>query len=74
MASASLSEAVAGTVSDFDDPRGIGSVTTEDGRVLAFHCTAIADGSRTIAVGTTVVVEVGPGLPGRWEAVAVRPR
>ena len=62
-----------GTVTAFDDRRGIGTVTTVDGRVLAFHCTAVADGSRTIAEGTTVVVEVGPGLPGRWEAVALHP-
>ena len=66
-------EQVRATVTSFDDPRGIGSVTTDDGRVLAFHCTAVADGSRTIAEGTTVVVEVGPGLPGAWEAVVVAP-
>ena len=62
-----------GTVTAFDDRRGIGTVTTDDGRVLAFHCTAVADGSRTIAEGTSVVVEVGPGLPGAWEAVVVAP-
>ena len=66
-------EAVAATVTSFDDPRGIGEVTTADGRVLLFHCTAIADGSRAIAEGTAVVVDVGPGLPGRWEASSVRP-
>ena len=61
------------TVTSFDDPRGIGVVTTDDGRVLPFHCTAIADGSRTIAEGASVVVEVGPGLPGQWEASTLRP-
>lgn len=69
---------VRGSVTDFDDPRGIGVVTTADGQELAFHCTAVADGSRTIAVGTEVEVEIGPGLLGRWEAVVVtrsaRPR
>ena len=62
-----------GTVTAFDDRRGIGTVTTDDGRVLAFHCTAVADGSRTIAEGTTVVVEIAAGLPGTWEAVVVTP-
>ena len=62
-----------GTVTDFDDHRGIGTVTTEAGQALLFHCTAVADGTRTIAEGTPVVVEVAPGLPGRWEAVVVTP-
>jgi cold shock CspA family protein len=65
-------ELAGGTVTAFDDPRGIGTVTTDDGRVLLFHCTAVADGTRTIAEGTPVVVEVVAGLPGRWEAAAVR--
>ena len=62
-----------GTVTAFDDRRGIGTVTTEGGRVLAFHCTAIADGSRTITEGAAVVVEIAAGLPGAWEAVVVTP-
>ena len=62
-----------GTVTEFDDHRGIGTVTTEAGEALLFHCTAVADGTRTIAEGTAVVVEVAPGLPGRWEAVLVTP-
>ena len=66
-------ERASGTVTTFDDRRGIGEVTTEAGQVLAFHCTAVAGGSRTIAEGTAVVVEVAPGLPGRWEAVLVTP-
>lgn len=64
-------EALPATVTTFDDRRGIGTVTTEDGRELAFHCTAVADGSRTVEQGASVVVEIGPGLPGRWEAVTV---
>lgn len=62
-----------GIVTEFDNLRGIGTVTTHDGRTLAFHCTAIAGGTRSIAEGTSVVVEVAPGLPGRWEAVVVTP-
>jgi cold shock CspA family protein len=67
-------ELATGTVTEFDDPRGIGTVTTEDGRTLLFHCTAVADGTRTIAEGTPVVVAVVAGLPGRWEAASVRAR
>lgn len=66
-------EAVPATVTRFEDHRGLGIVTTDEGRELLFHCTVIAGGSRTIAEGTAVVVEVGPGLPGTWEAVFVRP-
>jgi hypothetical protein len=38
-----------------------------------FHCTAIADGSRTIEVGTFVTFDVVAGRLGRWEASAVTP-
>ena len=41
-----------GTVVEFDDPRGLGVVRADDGFDYPFHCTAIADGSRTITVGT----------------------
>jgi cold shock CspA family protein len=57
-----------GTVTEFDEARGLGEVTAGDGTVHPFHCTQIADGSRTIAVGTLVTFEVVPGLAGRWEA------
>jgi cold shock CspA family protein len=57
-----------GTVTAFDDVRGLGEVTDDDGTVLPFHCTAIADGSRTILVGTEVRFSVRPGPLGRWEA------
>jgi cold shock CspA family protein len=58
-----------GTVSEFDEGRGLGTVTADDGASYSFHCTRIADGTRTIAVGTSVTFEVVPGLAGRWEAV-----
>lgn len=63
-----------GTVTAFDDPRGLGEVTGDDGTTFAFHCTAIADGSRTIEVGTEVTFEVVPGPMGRWEAHRIEPR
>jgi CspA family cold shock protein len=60
-----------GRVADFDEQRGWGTVAGDDGDELFFHCTAIADGSRTIATGTTVVYRVVPGHHGRWEAAAI---
>lgn len=62
-----------GTVTDFDEARGLGVVTAEDGVTYPFHCTQIADGTRTIDVGAAVRFEVGPGLRGRWEAKALTP-
>lgn len=62
-----------GTVAEFDADVGLGRVATEDGSSWLFHCTAIADGSRTINVDTTVTFTVGPGGPGRWEAFSLRP-
>ena len=41
--------------------------------MLGFHCTAIADGSRSIPVGVDVVFVVVPGRSGRWEAAEVSP-
>ena len=57
----------------FDQHAGFGSVQTDDGTELFFHCTAIADGSRTIEVGTAVTFDVVPGHHGRWEAAGIRP-
>jgi len=62
-----------GTVAEFDEPKGYGTVRAYDGRDLFFHCTQIADGSRTIPVGVIVEFEVIPGRNGRWEAAHIRP-
>ena len=62
---------VTGSVATFDDVRGLGTVHADDGVVLDFHCTAIADGSRTIAVGTAVRFTVVAGRLGRWEAARI---
>lgn len=63
-----------GSVVSFDDPRGIGTVVDDaDGQEHFFHCTAIADGTRTIEVGAAVDFEVVPGRMGRWEASNLRP-
>lgn len=57
-----------GTVTAFDEDRGLGEITTDGGDVHHFHCTGIADGSRTIDVGTAVRFGLIPGRLGRWEA------
>ena len=63
-----------GRVAAFDEFVGLGSVRGEDGTTYEFHCTQIADGSRTVAAGTAVSFEVVAGRLGRWEAVAITPR
>ena len=65
---------VIGTVVGFDEARGWGSVQADDGIVYEFHCTAIADGTRTIPVGQLVAFAVVPGRLGRWEANALERR
>jgi cold shock CspA family protein len=62
-----------GTVVTFDPARGLGEVVDGDGHRFPFHCTAIADGSRTIPVGAAVVFLIGPGHQGRWEARSLQP-
>ncbi len=56
-----------GTVVAFDEARGLGEVES-DGSRYPFHCTAIADGTRTIPVGVEVSFELRPAGMGRWEA------
>ncbi|HET9730525.1 MAG TPA: cold-shock protein [Acidimicrobiia bacterium] len=63
-----------GRVTAFDDHRGIGEVAADDGTVYPFHCTQIADGTRTIVVDTAVEFDVVAGHLGRWEATAIEPR
>ena len=63
-----------GSVTTFDEHRGLGEIAADDGTVLPFHCTEIADGTRTIAVGTLVRFDVVAGRLGRWEAGGVTAR
>ena len=60
-----------GVVSAFDDRRGIGEITAADGTVFAFHCVAIADGTRTVDHGTSVSFVVRPGHRGQLEALDI---
>ena len=61
-----------GTVTEFDEHRGLGSITSDDGRAFPFQCVAIADGSRSIPAGTAVEFALLPKL-GRYEATLIRP-
>ena len=63
-----------GVVWEFDEPRGLGVIRHEGGEDVPFHCTAIADGSRTIGVGQAVRFTVVAGRLGRWEADRIVPR
>lgn len=73
MAIASLGTST-GSVSDFDDHLGLGTVTGDDGTTYHFHCTGIADGTRTIETGTPVRFDVIAGRLGRWEAWRIEAR
>lgn len=68
-----FTDLVKGVVADFDADRGLGTVVEDDGSSHLFHCTVIADGTRSIEAGTNVEFELRPGGPGRWEAFAVTP-
>jgi cold shock CspA family protein len=58
-----------GTVVAFDAQLGFGDVEdAETKRAYFFHCTQIADGSRTIPVGAAVSFRLAAGGLGRWEA------
>jgi cold shock CspA family protein len=61
-----------GTVTMFDREAGLGEITGDDGRVIPFHCVAIADGSRDIPIGVDVEFDLMPKL-GRYEAAHVAP-
>jgi cold shock CspA family protein len=67
-------QAQPGVVAEFDEAVGLGTVRSDDGVTHPFHCTAIADGSRTIEPGTAVTFAVVAGHQGLWEATAVTPR
>ncbi len=61
------------TVASFDVHVGLGVIATSDDVAYDFHCTAIADGTRTIEPGTEVSFIIGPAGPGRWEAIRLDP-
>jgi CspA family cold shock protein len=73
------SRRLAGTVVRFDEAVGLGDIEAVAGvRVgsgdhYPFHCTQIADGSRTVAVGGRVTFGLLAGRAGRWEAADIQP-
>jgi len=62
---------VRGTVDEFDEAKGYGTVRSDEGQDYFFHCTQIADGTRSIPQGVEVEFEVVPGRNGHWEATAI---
>ncbi len=76
-----------GRVETFDEAVGLGEISASfasgpggpdrpdavAGR-YRFHCTQIADGSRTVAVGAPVRFRLLAGRDGRWEAGDIEPR
>lgn len=61
-----------GVVESFDEHAGLGVVEgTADGQRLAFHCTALVDGSRYVVAGQRVRYGIGPSHAGRIEAVSM---
>jgi len=60
-----------GSVVEFDEHRGLGTIVDADGVRYPFHCTQIADGTRRVDKGAAVRFTVRPGGLGRWEAAAV---
>ena len=46
-------------------------ITADDATTYPFHCTALTDGSRDIAVGTQVTFTIVAGHHGRFEATQI---
>jgi cold shock CspA family protein len=62
-----------GTVRSFDETAGVGEVADgRTGTAYFFHCTQLADGTRTIDAGADVTFRLAAGSLGRWEAHDVR--
>lgn len=61
-----------GVVDAFDEAAGWGTLQTARGDSVFFHCTRIADGSRSIPVGVDVEARCEPIGIGDWEATGVR--
>ena len=60
-------------MAEYDDHKGYGYLEVDGGGRLFFHCTAIADGSRTIPTGVEVEYEAVTDPRGKPEAADVRP-
>lgn len=60
-----------GRVVAFDAARGLGEIEEPDGFRRRFHCTQVADGSRSVPVGAAVRYVLVPASLGAWEASEV---
>jgi CspA family cold shock protein len=67
-----MSERIAGVVAEFDAHVGLGVVASSNGDSFPFHCTQIANGSRTIDVGASVTFVVVDRFKGP-EAYEIEP-
>ena len=61
----------AGVIATFDGSTGLGTVMAE-AQVFPFHATAIADGTRQIALGEAVTFEIRFAAGGRIEAGRIK--
>ena len=59
-----------GSVTDFDEARGLGVITDDTGTAYRFHCVEISDGTRSIAIGTPVRFDVIAKL-GAYDAARI---
>jgi cold shock CspA family protein len=62
---------VRGRVENFDELRGDGVLTNDEGTEFYFHCVNIADGSRSVNPGQRVTAQRGVGHLGHDEAFAI---
>lgn len=63
-----------GVVEVFDDSAGLGALRVErlgGTQLVSFHCTAIADGTRTIPQGASVACTLVTAHGGRVEASSI---
>ncbi len=61
----------AGKVAEFDDTKGLGTVTADDGTGYLFHAIEIVDGTRTIEIGQAVSFQPLARF-GRFQAGQIR--
>ena len=62
-----------GRIVAFDDHVGRGEIEARGGMRFPFHCTSLADGTRTIALDTAVKFRLVPGPLGALEATKITP-
>jgi len=60
-----------GRIATFDDHVGRGEIEARGGMRFPFHCTSLADGTRTIALDTAVKFRLVPGPLGALEATKI---